>query len=65
MAVRFATDDGLLVASQALQLHCCYGYLAENGVEMIVRDLRVHEILEGANETMRPSISRDLLTAST
>jgi alkylation response protein AidB-like acyl-CoA dehydrogenase len=61
MAKRFATDAGFLVANQALQLHGGYGYLAETGIEKIVRDLRVHQILEGTNEIMRLIISRDLL----
>jgi alkylation response protein AidB-like acyl-CoA dehydrogenase len=61
MAKRFATDAGFLVANQALQLFGGYGYLAETGIEKIVRDLRVHQILEGTNEIMRLIISRDLL----
>lgn len=61
MAKRFATDAGFLVANQALQLHGGYGYLSETGIEKIVRDLRVHQILEGTNEIMRLIISRDLL----
>lgn len=61
MAKRFATDSGFKVANEALQLHGGYGYLAEYGIEKIVRDLRVHQILEGTNEIMRLIISRDLL----
>jgi alkylation response protein AidB-like acyl-CoA dehydrogenase len=61
MAKRFATDAGFVVANQALQLHGGYGYLAETGIEKIVRDLRVHQILEGTNEIMRLIVSRDLL----
>ncbi|MCZ4282501.1 isobutyryl-CoA dehydrogenase [Kiloniella laminariae] len=61
MAKRFATDTGFSVANEALQIHGGYGYLADYGVEKIVRDLRVHQILEGTNEIMRLIISRDLL----
>jgi alkylation response protein AidB-like acyl-CoA dehydrogenase len=61
MAKRFATDVGFSVANQALQLHGGYGYLSETGIEKIVRDLRVHQILEGTNEIMRLIVSRDLL----
>ena len=53
MAKRFATDTGFNVANQALQMFGGYGYLADYGVEKIVRDLRVHQILEGTNEIMR------------
>jgi len=53
MAKRVATDAGFAVANDALQLHGGYGYLAEYGIEKIVRDLRVHQILEGTNEIMR------------
>jgi alkylation response protein AidB-like acyl-CoA dehydrogenase len=60
MAKRFVTDTGFEVANQALQLHGGYGYLAEYGVEKIVRDLRVHQILEGTNEIMRVIIARAL-----
>ena len=61
MAKRFATDAGFAVANEALQIHGGYGYLAEYGVEKLVRDLRVHQILEGTNEIMRLIIARDLL----
>jgi alkylation response protein AidB-like acyl-CoA dehydrogenase len=61
MAKRFGTDVGFNVANEALQLHGGYGYLAEYGVEKIVRDLRVHQILEGTNEIMRLIVSRKLL----
>ena len=61
MAKRFVTDTGFNVANDALQLHGGYGYLSDYGVERIVRDLRVHQILEGTNEVMRVIISRDLL----
>ncbi|MGX9963893.1 acyl-CoA dehydrogenase family protein [Roseomonas sp. F4] len=61
MSKRFATDTGSRVADEALQLLGGYGYLAEYGVEKIVRDLRVHRILEGTNEIMRVIIARHLL----
>jgi alkylation response protein AidB-like acyl-CoA dehydrogenase len=61
MAKRFATDVGFKVANDALQLHGGYGYLAEYGIEKIVRDLRVHQILEGTNEIMRLIIARGLV----
>ena len=63
MAKRFVTDTGFKVANEALQIHGGYGYLADYGVEQIVRDLRVHQILEGTNEIMRVIISRDMLSA--
>ena len=58
MAKRFVTDVAFNVANQALQIHGGYGYLADYGIEKIVRDLRVHQILEGTNEIMRLIISR-------
>ncbi|WGW10807.1 acyl-CoA dehydrogenase family protein [Saxibacter everestensis] len=58
MAKLAATDAGFSVANDALQLHGGYGYLTEYGIEKIVRDLRVHQILEGSNEIMRVIISR-------
>jgi alkylation response protein AidB-like acyl-CoA dehydrogenase len=61
MAKRFVTDASFDVANQALQLHGGYGYLADYGIEKIVRDLRVHQILEGTNEIMRVIIARGLL----
>lgn len=61
MAKRHVTDAGFEVANQALQMHGGYGYLADYGVEKIVRDLRVHQILEGTNEIMRLIISRALV----
>ncbi len=61
MAKKFTTDACFEVANQALQLHGGYGYLAEYGIEKIVRDLRVHQILEGTNEIMRLIVSRKLL----
>ncbi|MDP3747038.1 MAG: isobutyryl-CoA dehydrogenase [Phenylobacterium sp.] len=60
MAKRFATDAGFEVANQALQLHGGYGYLADYPLERIVRDLRVHQILEGTNEIMRVIIAREM-----
>jgi hypothetical protein len=61
MAKRVATDTGFTVANDALQLHGGYGYLADYGIEKIVRDLRVHQILEGTNEIMRVIIARGLV----
>lgn len=61
MAKRFATDMGSKIANDALQLHGGYGYLADYGVERIVRDLRVHQILEGTNEIMRVIVSRAIM----
>ena len=61
MAKRMATDVGFQVANDALQLHGGYGYVADYGVEKIVRDLRVHHILEGTNEIMRLIVARRLL----
>jgi hypothetical protein len=60
MAKRFATDAGFDIANQALQLHGGYGYLKDYPLERIVRDLRVHQILEGTNEIMRVIIAREL-----
>ncbi len=61
MAKRFATDTGSRVANDALQLHGGYGYLKDYPLERIVRDLRVHQILEGANEIMRVITAREML----
>jgi alkylation response protein AidB-like acyl-CoA dehydrogenase len=61
MAKRFATDAGFQVANEALQLHGGYGYIRDYPIERIVRDLRVHQILEGTNEVMRVIIARALL----
>lgn len=61
MAKRFVTDTAFKVANDALQLHGGYGYLADYEVERIVRDLRVHQILEGTNEIMRVIIARNVL----
>lgn len=61
MAKRFVTDTAFKVANDCLQLHGGYGYLADYGIEKIVRDLRVHQILEGTNEIMRLITARALL----
>jgi len=61
MAKRVATDVGFDVVNQALQLHGGYGYLKEFPIERYLRDLRVHQILEGTNEIMRVIIARDVL----
>jgi alkylation response protein AidB-like acyl-CoA dehydrogenase len=61
MAKRFATDVGFEVANQALQLHGGYGYLRDFPLERIVRDVRVHQILEGTNEVMRVIAAREML----
>ncbi|AXC48722.1 acyl-CoA dehydrogenase [Paracoccus suum] len=61
MAKLHVTDRAFEVANGCLQLHGGYGYLADYGIEKIVRDLRVHQILEGTNEIMRVIISRALL----
>jgi len=63
MAKRFATDVGFRVANEALQLHGGYGYLQDYGIEKVVRDLRVHQILEGTNEIMRLIVGRSVLAA--
>lgn len=62
MAKRFATDSGFNVCNEALQLHGGYGYLRDFPIERILRDLRVHQILEGTNEVMRLIVSRQLLS---
>jgi isobutyryl-CoA dehydrogenase len=61
MAKRLATDAGFRVCNAALQLHGGYGYLRDFGIERYLRDLRVHQILEGTNEIMRLIIARRLL----
>ena len=61
MAKRFCTDMCSKIANDALQLHGGYGYLSEYEIEQIVRDLRVHQILEGTNQIMRMIVSRSLL----
>ncbi|MGD9806318.1 MAG: acyl-CoA dehydrogenase family protein [Hyphomicrobiaceae bacterium] len=64
MAKRYATDLGFSVCNDALQLHGGYGYLKDYGLEKLVRDLRVHQILEGTNEIMRVVVSRKLLSGN-
>ncbi|MCF7700021.1 acyl-CoA dehydrogenase family protein [Loktanella sp. M215] len=63
MAKKLVTETGSKVADQCLQLHGGYGYLADYGIEKIVRDLRVHQILEGTNEIMRLIVARDMVGA--
>jgi alkylation response protein AidB-like acyl-CoA dehydrogenase len=64
LAKRFATDAAFNAANAALQLHGGYGYLQEYGIERVVRDLRVHQILEGANEVMKLIVGRELLAGA-
>jgi len=61
MAKRFATDAGFAIVNDCLQLHGGYGYLHDHPIERVLRDVRVHQILEGTNEVMRLIVSRDLL----
>ncbi len=61
MAKRFATDAGFNIVNEALQLHGGYGYLKDFPIERFLRDVRVHQILEGTNEIMRVIIARGLL----
>ena len=61
MAKRLATDKCSGIVDYALQMHGGYGYLSEYGMEKYLRDLRVHQILEGTNEIMRLIIARRLL----
>lgn len=61
MAKKFVTETGSSVVDQCLQLHGGYGYLADYGIEKLVRDLRVHQILEGTNEIMRVIVARHML----
>jgi hypothetical protein len=61
MAKRLATDTGFEVVNGCLQLHGGYGYLRDHPIERVLRDVRVHQILEGTNEVMRLIVSRDLL----
>ncbi len=63
MAKRFATDAGFTVVNEALQLHGGYGYIREYPLERLLRDARVHQILEGTNEIMRVIIARRMLEA--
>ena len=60
MAKRYATDVCSEICNMALQIHGGYGYLKDFPLERLVRDLRVHQILEGTNEIMRVIISRYL-----
>jgi alkylation response protein AidB-like acyl-CoA dehydrogenase len=64
MAKRFATDAGFAICNDALQLHGGYGYLKDFPIERYLRDVRVHQILEGTNEIMRVIIARRLLAAA-
>lgn len=61
MAKRFATDVGFEAVNGCLQLHGGYGYLRDHPIERVLRDVRVHQILEGTNEVMRLIVSRDLI----
>jgi alkylation response protein AidB-like acyl-CoA dehydrogenase len=61
MAKRHATDAGFAVVNGCLQLHGGYGYLRDHPIERVLRDVRVHQILEGTNEVMRLIVSRDIL----
>ena len=63
MAKRFVTDVGFNGVNDALQLHGGYGYLRAYPLERMLRDVRVHQILEGANEIMRVIVARDMLRA--
>lgn len=62
MAKRFATDAGFAICDEALQIHGGYGYIREYPIERLLRDSRVHRILEGTNEVMRMIIARHLLS---
>jgi alkylation response protein AidB-like acyl-CoA dehydrogenase len=64
MAKRVATETGSAVANDALQIHGGYGYLQDYGIEKIVRDLRVHEILEGTTEIMKMIVSRQIIASN-
>jgi hypothetical protein len=61
MAKRLATDAGFEVVNGCLQLHGGYGYLRDHPIERVLRDVRVHQILEGTNEVMRVIVSRQML----
>jgi alkylation response protein AidB-like acyl-CoA dehydrogenase len=63
MAKRFATDAGFEIVNGCLQLHGGYGYLQDHPIERVLRDVRVHQILEGSNEIMRLIISRNILAS--
>jgi alkylation response protein AidB-like acyl-CoA dehydrogenase len=60
-AKRLATDTGFEVVNGCLQLHGGYGYLRDHPIERVLRDVRVHQILEGTNEIMRLIVSRAML----
>ena len=62
MAKRFATDAAFEICNDALQLHGGYGYIRDTPVERFLRDVRVHQILEGTNEIMRLIVARRLLS---
>ncbi len=64
MAKKFVTEVGSKVVDDCLQMHGGYGYLADYGIEKLVRDLRVHKILEGTNEIMRVIVAREMLKAA-
>ena len=64
MGKKYATDLGFAICNEALQIHGGYGYLKDYGLEKLVRDLRVHQILEGTNEIMRVVISRKVLSGN-
>ncbi len=61
LAPRLATDSGFRTANEALQLHGGYGYLKDFPIERYLRDVRVHQILEGTNEIMRVVVARKVL----
>ncbi len=61
MAKRFATDAGFRICDEALQLHGGYGYLRDFPIERFLRDVRVHQLLEGTNEIMRLIVARRLV----
>ena len=61
MAKRFVTDLSFKIVNEALQIHGGYGYLKDYPLERNLRDVRVHQILEGTNEIMKVIISREIL----
>ena len=61
MSKRFVTDLGFKIVNEALQIHGGYGYLKDYPLERNLRDVRVHQILEGTNEIMKVIISREIL----
>ena len=64
MAKQFATDAGFRICNEALQIHGGYGYIRDYPLERLVRDTRVHQILEGTNEIMRVIVSRHMLDSA-